>query len=77
MVYAAFDSPANIGIDVSSIVIRVNGHDVTASATRAPTFITYSPGIDLPEGDVIVSVRVADAAGNVGERRWRFTINAR
>jgi len=75
--YAAFNSPADIGIDISSIVIRVNDRDVTASATRAPTFITYSPGVDLPEGEVVVSARVADSAGNVGTRQWKFTVNAR
>jgi exosome complex RNA-binding protein Csl4 len=77
MVYAAFDSPATIGIDLARVSILVNGHDVTASATRAPTFVAYSPGIDLPQGEVVVFVRVADDAGNVATRRWRFTVNAR
>lgn len=77
MVYAAFDSPAGVGIDLSGVSIVVNGHDVTASATRAPTFIAYRPGVDLPHGDVVVFVRVADDAGNVGTRRWKFTVNAR
>jgi len=76
MVYAAFDSPAMIDIDLSGVSIQVNGHDVTASATRAPTFVAYSPGVDLPRGEVVVFVRVADAAGNLETRRWKFTVNA-
>jgi Copper amine oxidase N-terminal domain/Domain of unknown function (DUF5666) len=75
--YATFVSPSDVGIDPSSISIVVNGHDVTASAVRAATFITYSPGVDLPDGDIVVSARVADSAGNVEKRTWKFTINAK
>lgn len=74
-IYATFTSPGDLDINESSIALLVNGHDVTASATRAGTFITYSPGVDLPAGETHVTVRVADAAGNVGERSWSFTVH--
>jgi hypothetical protein len=75
-IYASFSSPGDLDINPSSIAIVVNGHDVTASATRAGTFITYSPGVDLPAGETHVTVRIADTAGNVGERTWSFLVHA-
>ena len=73
-VYATFVTPAQIPIDVSSIVLLVNGHDITASATRTPAFVAYTPGVDLPDGEVKVTVKVADTAGNTATKTWTFVI---
>ena len=75
-IYATFASPTGVGINPSSIVLVVNGHDVTAAATRSDSFITYNPGITYPDGPVQVTVRVSDAAGNATTRTWSFTIRA-
>ncbi len=74
-IYATFGSPTDVGINPSSVQITVNGRDVTASATRTPTFITYSPPGNFTGGTVSVTVRVADAAGNVATRTWSFTVH--
>jgi hypothetical protein len=76
-IYATYDAPTEIAINVSSVTIEVNGHDVTSSSTRAAGFITYSPGVDLPDGPVVVIVRVSDAAGNTSTKTWTFTIRTR
>lgn len=76
-IYATFVAPTEIAINPSSITLVVNGHDVTSSATRTGSFITYSPGIDYPDGAVTVVVRVADAAGNDTTRTWTFYIKTR
>lgn len=76
-IYATFASPGGAGIDASSVVLTVNGRDVTASAVRAATFITYSPPGDYPDGIVNVTVRVADPAGNTASRSWSFSIKSR
>lgn len=73
-IYATFGSPTDVGINPSAVTIHVNGLDVTASATRAATFITYSPSVALPDGSVTVRVTVFDNAGNKTERTWTFTI---
>lgn len=73
-IFATFASPTDIGINPSSIVLVVNGHDVTAAATRTSSFITYSPGVPYADGTVQVTVRVADSAGNTTTRTWTFTI---
>ena len=73
-IYATFVAPSAIPINVSSVTLIVNGHDVTSSATRTASFITYRPGVDLPRGEVDIVVKVADAAGNTASRSWSFTI---
>jgi uncharacterized Zn-binding protein involved in type VI secretion len=75
-IFATFTAPTSIAINVSSIALEVNGHDVTASSTRFDGFVTYSPGVPLPSGPVSVVVRVADAAGNTATKSWTFTIRA-
>jgi hypothetical protein len=76
-IYATFAAPTEIPLNISSLTLIVNGHDVTSSTTRSGTFITYSPGVDYPDGRVTVLVRVSDAAGNTTERNWSFTIKTR
>lgn len=73
-IFATYAAPTEIAINASSVRLEVDGHDVTSSATRTSSFITYSPGVDLPNGLVTVTVRVADAAGNSSTRTWTFTI---
>ncbi len=73
-IYATYRSPTDVGINSSSVHIEVNGLDVTASATRTDSFITYSPGAPLGDGVVTVKVTVADNAGNTQTRAWSFSV---
>jgi hypothetical protein len=75
-IYATFRSPTDVGINVSSVRIEVNGLDVTPSATRTDSFITYSPSVALGDGTVAVKVSVTDNAGNLATRAWSFTIRS-
>jgi hypothetical protein len=75
-IFATFASPTNVGINPSTVTININGLDVTASAYRTSSFITYSPDVPLGDGTVNVRVSVSDAAGNKAERAWTFTIHA-
>jgi hypothetical protein len=76
-IYATFNSPLDVGIDAGSIVLTVNGRDVTATSVRSTNFIMYSPAADLAGGAVHVTVRVADPAGNSSTRSWSFSIKTR
>jgi hypothetical protein len=76
-IFATYNAPTEIAIDPSSVSITVNGHDVTSSATRSNGFITYSPGLDIPDGEIIVVVKVSDAAGNTATKTWTFSIKTR
>jgi uncharacterized Zn-binding protein involved in type VI secretion len=73
-IYAQYLTPAQIGINLSAVTLTVNGHDVTSAATRSSGFIVYTPGIDYADGEVKLTVKVADAAGNTASRTWSFTI---
>jgi len=76
-IFATYNAPTEIAINSSSVQLVVNGHDVTSSATRTSSFITYSPGLDVPDGPVTVIVRVSDAAGNTSSKTWTFTIRTK
>ena len=76
-VYATFAAPTDLPINPSSVSLKINGSDVTASATRTSSFVTYTSGVSLGDGPVTVSVSVADLAGNVTARSWTFTIRTR
>jgi hypothetical protein len=76
-IFATYNAPTEIAINPSSVTLEVNGHDVTSSATRSNGFITYSPGVDIPDGTVTVVVKVSDSAGNTATKVWTFTIKTR
>jgi hypothetical protein len=76
-IYATYQSPTDVGIDVSKVRIEVNGLDVTASSTRTDQFITYTAGAPLADGTVSVTVTIADNAGNPQTRKWSFTVRTR
>ena len=76
-IYATYQSPTDVGIDVSKVRIEVNGLDVTASSTRTDQFITYTAGAPLADGTVNVTVTIADNAGNPQTRKWSFTVRTR
>ncbi len=72
-VYATFAADA-VAVNPSSATIWINGHDVTSDSVRTPQFIEYVPAYPYPDGQVHVTVRVADQAGNATTKSWTFTI---
>ncbi len=72
-VYATFAADA-VPVNPSSAAIWINGHDVTSDSVRTPQFIQYVPAYPYPDGQVHVTVRVADQAGNATTKSWTFTI---
>jgi hypothetical protein len=75
-IYATFAVDA-VAVNPSSATIWVNGHDVTSDSVRTPQFIQYVPAYPYPDGQVRVTVRVADQAGNSMTKSWTFTIRTR
>lgn len=62
------------GVDVSSVLLLVDGVDRTAEAAVAPAGVTYSPAAELDPGSHTVEVSLADQAGNAASASWSFTI---
>jgi hypothetical protein len=69
---ANFDDPS--GIDTSSIMLRVDGVDVTSDATTSPTTVIYTPNASLPDGLHTVDLEVNDTLGNHATGSWSFTV---
>jgi len=72
-IYATFVADA-VPVNPSSIVLWVDGRDVTSESLRTPTFIQYMPEYTYRSGTVHVTVRVADLAGNTTTKSWTFVI---
>lgn len=72
-IYATFASDA-VGVNPSSIELRVDGHDVTSECVRTAAFIQYMPKYSYPPGVTHVTVSVSDHAGNTTTRSWTFRI---
>jgi hypothetical protein len=72
-IYATFVADA-VPVNPSSIVMWVDGRDVTSESLRTPTFIQYVPSYTYHRGEVRVTVRVADLAGNTTTKSWTFVI---
>lgn len=70
-------APGAVPVNPSSVILWVNGRDVTANCLRTAQFIQYMPSYSYPVGPVHVTVRVADRAGNTTIKSWAFTIRTR
>jgi hypothetical protein len=72
-VYASFAADA-VPVNPSSALLWIDGRDVTSECVRTDQFIQYMPSYTYPDGQVHVTVRVADQAGNTTTKSWTFTI---
>ena len=61
-------------INISSVVMKVNGEDVTANATGTATGVSYA-ATNLPDGTNNASVYVEDELGHSNTTLWNFTVD--
>lgn len=66
------------GIDTSSVLLKVDGIDVTSSATVTTTGVTYTPAAPLSDGSHDVYLEVEDSSGNQNSANesWSFDVDA-
>jgi hypothetical protein len=64
------------GIDVGSVVLMVNGVDVSSACEVRANQLSYLPAEEMAVGTVLVRLAVKDNAGNNTYRTWKFTIAA-
>jgi len=77
-VISAVLSDATSGIDAESIVMTVDGVDISENATftAATGVLTYTPTDNLTDGEITATINVSDLAGNAAEEAsWTFTID--
>jgi parallel beta-helix repeat protein len=63
------------GIDTNSVVLIVNGIDMTSSATVTATGVTYTPSVPLANQPHDVYLEVNDTLGNHANATWSFTVD--
>lgn len=76
-VSAAFsDGASGIGVDAATVVVSLDGLDVTAQALVTPEGITYQPTTDLAEGAHQIVIQVSDLLGQSAQGSSSFTLDA-
>lgn len=69
------DGTGPSGINITSVVMTVDGSAVTANVTTTSS-VTYWPTANLTEGSHPVTVDVSDLAGNAAtQKSWSFTVD--
>jgi parallel beta-helix repeat protein len=63
------------GIDLSSVVLKVDGVEITPSAIVTANNVTYIPGIALSDTVHTVFLEVKDIYGNLAVITWNFTVD--
>jgi len=61
------------GIDTETAVMTVGGEPVVATVTESS--VTYTPSVDLSQGEHSVTVDVSDVAGNPSTITWSFSVD--
>ena len=71
------DAPSgiNAGINVSSVIIGVNDINVTLQSNVTASSVSYTPIMDLAEGNHSASVTVSDNAKNTNVTNWMFRVD--
>jgi len=65
------------GIDTSSVVLKIDGIDVTSSVAVSPGGVTYNPMAILSDGLHIVYLEVKDIPGNLAIVAWTFIVDTK
>lgn len=65
-------SDTGTGINAGSLLVELDGQNVTTLGTTTAQGFSYTPAQPLAEGAHTLRVRVADAAGNVSEKTVGF-----
>lgn len=64
------------GVDPSTVVIKVNGKDVTKKATVNANLFLYEPDANLPNGIANLEIAFKDRAGNATTYQGSFMISS-
>ncbi|MFH1101550.1 MAG: PGF-pre-PGF domain-containing protein [Methanobacteriota archaeon] len=71
-IQATYTDPS--GIKAGSITIRVDGTNVTSSATITLAQVTYTPTIPMSYTTHTITVTVSDTYNNQATKTWTFTV---
>ena len=63
------------GINASSVILKLDGIDVTSRSNVTASSVSYTPIMDLADGDHNASVIVSDNAKNTNATNWTFKVD--
>lgn len=66
----------NVGVDASTVVVKLDGVDVTSAATKSAAGVSYVPTSDLQDGLHTFYVKVQDTSGNPSDLTVNFTVSS-
>jgi hypothetical protein len=64
------------GINVSSVLLKVDGTDVTLDSIVTANNVSYLPSSIYVDGVHIIGLEVRDIAGNLNTQNWAFIVDA-
>ena len=64
------------GIDAASVILKIDGTDVSSQATITAGSMTYTPGEPLRNGTHMVELIVYDRSGNRTRATWNIRVDA-
>lgn len=69
---------ADSGVDISTVLIKIDGEVVKdkAAIQAFDTLVSYIPTNDIANGEHEITVVVKDKAGNAGSAKWTVTVKA-
>jgi Carboxypeptidase regulatory-like domain/Bacterial Ig-like domain/Peptidase M15 len=67
-------SDVGSGVNLAKVALKVDGQDVTATASVNEFGISYLPTANMGEGAHTVNLMVVDNSGNSSEANWSFTV---
>ncbi len=70
---ASLSSPYG-SINASSIVVKLDGNNVTAGASKTAGYVSYRPDSSLSAGSHGVSISVSDSAGHSQTSSWTLNV---
>jgi len=64
------------GINVSSVLLKVDDIDVTLDSTVTANNVSFLPSSTFVDGVHFISLEVRDIAGNLNTQKWTFIVDA-
>lgn len=70
------DHAGGSGVDLKTVLLKLDGVDVSAQAVKTAAGINYRPAQALAQGAHTADLSLADIAGNPAAASWTFTVDS-
>lgn len=74
VISANLDEAGGVGLDLSKLVFKLDGVDVSAQCFLTPASVVYMPSSPITPGPHKVQLHVQDSLGNAQDVEWQFGV---